>query len=66
MRIGSFELLEPLPQLRRTHAIVTLKPWVDVGGSASLALESLEMHLQAQDMGSLASPGAYFIPICPQ
>lgn len=60
MRIGSFELLEPLPQLRRTHAIVTLKPWVDVGGSASLALESLEKHLQAQDMGSLASPGAYF------
>ena len=60
MRIGSFELLEPLPQLRRPHAIVTLKPWVDVGGAASLAVESVEKHLQAQELGSLASPGVYF------
>ena len=60
MRVGIFDLLEPLPQLRRPHVIASLRPWVDAGSVGSLALARLERHLGAQDLGSLATPGTYF------
>ncbi|MCL0044378.1 PAC2 family protein, partial [Dehalococcoidia bacterium] len=60
MRIGSFELQEPLPQLRKPHVISSLRPWVDAGSVGSLALARLERHLGAQDLGGLATPGTYF------
>lgn len=31
MRIGAFELVEPLPELRDPHAFAMIRPWVDVG-----------------------------------
>lgn len=60
MRVGGFELREPLPQLRRPHVIASLRPWVDAGSVGSLALARLERHLSGQDLGSLATPGTYF------
>lgn len=60
MRIGAFELDEPIPELRRPHVITSLRPWVDAGSVGTLALGRLERHLGAQDLGSLATPGNYF------
>jgi len=31
MRIGAFDLPEPVPTLRDAHALVMIRPWVDVG-----------------------------------
>ena len=60
MKVGSFELRDPVPELRKPHAIASLRPWVDAGSVGSLSLARLERHLNAQDLGSLATPGTYF------
>ncbi|MFQ5875487.1 MAG: PAC2 family protein [Dehalococcoidia bacterium] len=59
MRIGAFELKEPLPELREPHALATLRPWVDVGNVGSLVLSRLESHFEAKDLGKLTRPGNF-------
>src|ERR1700754_2805452 len=60
MKIGAFEVLEPLREPRDTHALVMIRPWVDVGSVGSLTLRQLERHFQAQQLGALARPGTFF------
>jgi hypothetical protein len=60
MRIGAFEIDEPLPELREPHALVTLRPWVDVGRVGRQTLIRLERHLDAQEIGKLARPGNFY------
>jgi hypothetical protein len=60
VRIGAFEVAEPVPELRNTCAIANLRPWVDVGRVGTLALRSLEQHMGAQELGRLARPGEFF------
>ena len=60
MRIGAFEVNEPLPRLREPHAIVTLEPWVNVGNVGLLALSRLEAHFRAGDLAKLVRPGNFF------
>ncbi len=60
MWVGNFKLLEPLPELRQPHVIGSLSPWVNVGKSATIALERLERDIDARDLASLANPGRYF------
>jgi hypothetical protein len=59
MRIGAFEILEPAPELREPHALVMIRPWVDVGSVGSLTLRQLEEHFGAQELGRLARPGTF-------
>ncbi len=60
MKIGAFELPEPLPELREPHALVMIRPWVDVGSVGSLTLRQLERHFRARELGKLARPGTFF------
>jgi hypothetical protein len=60
MRVGAFELNEPLPELHDPHALVMIRPWVDVGSVGSLTLARLERHFGAKDLGKLARPGTFF------
>ena len=60
MRVGEFELIEPVPELRNPRAIAMLRPWIDVGRVGTLALNHLERHLGAKELGRLARPGTYF------
>lgn len=60
MRIGAFEIQEPVPELKGAHALVTLRPWVDVGRVGREALIRLERHTDAQDLGKLARPGTFY------
>lgn len=60
MRVGEFEIIEPLPKLRNTRAIAMLRPWVDVGRVGTLVLNRLERHLHAQELGRLVKPGMFF------
>ena len=60
MRLGAFELNEPLPVLREPHALSILRPWVDVGDVGTLTLSWLETGFGAKELGSLARPGHFF------
>jgi hypothetical protein len=60
MRIGKFDLVEPLPELRDPHVIASLTPWIDAGSVGSLSIERIERFMDAQDLGKLATPGTYF------
>jgi hypothetical protein len=60
MRIGKFELAEPLPELRNPHVIASLTPWIDAGSVGSLSIERIERFMDAEDLGKLATPGTYF------
>ena len=60
MRIGEFELRDPLPELNRPIAIAMLRPWIDVGKVGTLSLNILQRHLGAKELGRLAEPGKFF------
>jgi hypothetical protein len=60
MRIGAFEINEPVPELHEPHALVMIRPWVDVGSVGSLTLRQMERHFQGQELGKLARPGTFF------
>ena len=60
MLLGNFEINEPVPNLRNPHLMVVLKPWIDVGSVGTLALETLERHLGAENLGGLARPGEFY------
>jgi len=60
MRIGAFELSEPLPELRQPHALAMLRPWIDVGSVGALTILALESYFGAKELGKLARPGNFF------
>jgi hypothetical protein len=60
MRIGQFELVEPLPTLREPHAVAMLHPWVDAGNVGTLALNRMEGRMGAREIGRLVRPGMFF------
>ena len=60
MRLGEFEVVEPLPDHKDIIAISILRPWINVGRVGTLVLTSLERHLGASELGRLARPGAFF------
>src|SRR5919206_279881 len=60
MKIGAFEIAEPVPELKDPHALVMIRPWVDVGSVGTLTLKQIERHFGAQPVGKLARPGTFF------
>jgi len=60
MRIGAFELDEPLPELKDPHVLAMLDPWIDVGSVGTLTLAWLEKHFDAEDVGRISRPGNFF------
>jgi len=36
MKLGGFEVTEPVPELNAPHALANLRPWMDVGGKRKL------------------------------
>ena len=60
MKVGEFELVEPVPELSEPHVFTMIRPWIDVGNVASIALNRLERHFDAKEFGRLARPGKFF------
>jgi len=60
LRIGAFELDEPIPELREPYALAILRPWIDVNNVGTLLLKGLETQLEAVELGRLAKPGHFF------
>jgi hypothetical protein len=60
MRIGAFELDEPIPELKDPYVLAVLWPWIDVNNVATSTLNELEIELGARELGRLAKPGNFF------
>jgi len=60
MRVGGFEITEPLPELNEPYAFASLHPWIDVNNVGSLTLNGLEAQFGAKELGKLAKPGNFF------
>ena len=60
MRLGNFEIVEPLPALRRPHVLAVLNPWFDVGKIGTLSLERIQRHLGCAKLGRLECPGHFY------
>ena len=60
MRLGEFDLNEPLPELKDPHLLAVLRPWIDVGRVGSMSLNRLERHLRAKELGRLYRPGLFY------
>lgn len=60
MRIGAFEINEPLPELNEPYVFAVLRPWIDVNSVGTLVLNELETQFGAVELGRLAKPGHFF------
>ena len=60
LRIGAFELNEPIPELKEPYALAILRPWIDVNNVGTLLLNGLEAQFGAKELGRLARPGHFF------
>ncbi len=60
MRLGEFEIPEPVPELKDPHVLAVLRPWIDVGNVGTLSLNRLERHLHAKEIGRLTRPGQFY------
>ena len=60
MRIGAFEVKEPIPELNEPYLFAILRPWIDVNNVGSLVLNELETQFGAKELARLAKPGHFF------
>ena len=60
MRLGAFDLIDPLPELKDPHVIALLRPWIDVGSVGTIALTKLERYFGAKELGRLTRPGNFY------
>ncbi len=60
MKIGVFEIDEPIPELNDPHVFAMVRPWVDVGSVGTLTLKRLEHFLNSKKLGRLERPGKFF------
>ncbi len=60
MRIGAFELNEPVPELKEPYVFTSLRPWIDVNNVGTMILDGLEAQFEAKELARLAKPGNFF------
>jgi predicted ATP-grasp superfamily ATP-dependent carboligase len=60
MRIGCFQLHDPVPKFNEPYVLANLRPWIDVNGVGSLVLNELETRLGATELGALSRPGHFY------
>jgi hypothetical protein len=60
VRIGAFEVEEPLPELNTPIVFAILHPWIDVNGVGTLVMNELEAQFGAKELARLARPGRFF------
>ena len=60
MRLGEFEIDEPVPELKDAHVLAVLRPWIDVGSVGTLSLSRVERYLRAREIGRLVRPGRFY------
>jgi hypothetical protein len=60
VRIGGFELRDPVPECNAPYVVATLRPWIDVNNVGTLVLKELSRRFGATDIGKLLRPGRFY------
>jgi hypothetical protein len=60
VRIGAFEVKEPIPELNEPYLFAILRPWIDVNNVGTLVLNELETQYGAKELARLVKPGHFF------
>jgi predicted ATP-grasp superfamily ATP-dependent carboligase len=60
MRIGAFDVSEPVSDLREPHAMAMLHPWINIGNVGKLVFSRLERLYGASEIARLTRPGSFF------
>jgi hypothetical protein len=60
VRIGAFEINDPIPDLNEPYVFAILRPWIDMNNVGSLTLNGLETQFGARELGKLARPGQFY------
>ena len=60
MKLGRFEIIDPVPELKNPHVFVIIPPWLNAGESARLTMEYLEEYTKGQPLAQLPAPGEFF------
>ena len=60
MRIGAFQLRDPVPECEESYVLATLRPWIDVNNVGSLVLNEVEERFGATELGTLSKPGHFY------
>jgi len=60
VRIGAFQVKEPLPELNEPYVFAILHPWIDVNNVGTMVLRELETQFEAKELARLAKPGHFF------
>jgi hypothetical protein len=60
MKIGGFQLHDPVPEFNEPYVLAILRPWIDVNGVGSLVLNELETRFGATELGALSRPGIFY------
>lgn len=60
MRVGAFELFDPVPTCHEPYALAILKPWIDVNNVGSMVLDEIEARFEATALGRLSRPGNFY------
>ena len=60
MRVDTFEVHEPVPELRDVCVIAILRPWLNAGRVGIQTLNRLKRHLDAKELARLPRPGNYY------
>ncbi len=60
MRIGAFELAEPVPRLNEPFVFATLRPWIDVNNVGSMVIREIGKQYNAFELGRLARPDRFY------
>jgi predicted ATP-grasp superfamily ATP-dependent carboligase len=60
VRIGGFQLCDPVPECNEPYVLATVRPWIDVNNVGSLVLSELETRFGATELGKLCKPGLFY------
>jgi predicted ATP-grasp superfamily ATP-dependent carboligase len=60
VRIGGFQLRDPVPECNEPYVVATLRPWIDVNSVGSLVLKELKAQYGAVEFGELSKPGLFY------
>ena len=59
MRIGAFEVTEPVPELNDPYVFAILRPWIDVNNVGTLVLDELETQSGAEELARLFAASGF-------
>jgi predicted ATP-grasp superfamily ATP-dependent carboligase len=60
VRVGAFELIEPLPKLNEPYVFAVLRPWIDVNNVGTMVLNEIRKQFNAFELGKLARPDRFY------